>query len=362
MRCVGLRSWRCVAWLVWSSACTDPAFAPPTADASAASGPSARADADAAATSGDADEVGGRDFDPDAGSLGSADTGTAVDATDAGDALDGDMTAGPAVDAGATAEPLPGWARPLVGRYLKRAVSLLYDEVIGQPVISVDNSLVVISETTPGKLEMKVRVCSFSSQWSDAAARLQVVHPDTFPEATLHVLLGEAPHFSTDKVIQAVGYDPVRQTACSGGVSRVKKSPDQTWILGSTCTCADLPELLPLQASDCRVVDPDGDAQPGILLHGTGLASDLSVALNRSLKVAEGVVRADREHVLREEFAQNSACLGFGCPPLSTPVPCSVLTELIPLRGASDACAEVVALSQSTPVPALPLKDCKASP
>lgn len=347
-----------VALLLALAACTDPTFrdeiqeagAPALADGGV---PPAAGDAAQPAENTDERDAATAREDAaahDASSPASRDAATAPDA-----ALD-------APDAGGPSAAIPAWARPLLGRYYKRSILVGYDEQIppsGMTTASIELSLVTIGDGAAGELEMSIETCSMTTQWYSQTAKLAVEDVSRLTPTKLRLVLGEAPHFASETSFQNIGFDPSRAARCEAGVTRAPKFPEQDWIIGTSCTCPMTPEILPQTSSDCRLTDPDEDGRPGLKFTGTGLATDAAMVMNMSLKITEGEVRADREHVIHEERKINVSCVYAavdGCY-LGNNMPCpGEWTYMLPL--AADAtCATV--LAQSIPLPTLLSGDCR---
>jgi hypothetical protein len=350
--------------LLASAACTDPTF-PEEAGVSAVmerdSEPASSLGADAAQGSG-AQSAGERDAAPLGGGGGSERDAAPGDAR-APELADGAVGAdgGEPSDAGAVSPSgsVPAWARPLLGRYLKRSIVTGYDDLISMVTASVEMSLATIDANAQGELEMAIEVCSLSTQWLNNSAKLGLDDVSSIPMVKLRILLGESPRFSSETAFQAIGFDPARASLCAGGAVRAEPSPEQTWLLGTTCTCAATPEVLPLTSSDCRLTDPDGDGRPGVTFAGMGLAGDSALAMSLSLKIADGEVRADREHVLHERRETNASCVYSAVDrcDLGNNTQCpGVLTHVLPLDSAA-TCATV--LAQAIPLPVLSNADCR---
>lgn len=349
------------------AACTDPTFREETGDAAAGgavmdrdSGPASSLGADAAQDSG-GQGASERDAAPTGSGGGSERDAMAGDArapevSDGAAGVDG----GEPSDAGPVSPTsVPAWARPLLGRYLKRAIVTGYDDLISMVTATVETSLATIGENAQGELEMSIEVCSLSTQWLNQSAKLGLNDVSAIPPMKLRILLGEPPHFSSETAFQAIGFDPARAPACAGGAARAERSPDQSWIVGTTCTCAATPEVLPLSSSDCRLTDPDGDGRPGVTFAGTGLAGDSALAMSLSLKLTDGEVRADREHIFQERRMTNASCVYSAVDrcDLGNNTQCpGVLTHVLPLDAAA-TCATV--LAQAIPVPVLSNMDCR---
>ena len=376
------------------AACTEPTF-----DERSEAGSAARGDAAAATATRDTGDTGAMDDErPDAASSsgfdsaqeppidGAASSGSDTGAPallDGGAAVDGAVATTPEAqvpdvqvpdtqvpdepppDSGsptpqpdaAPPDPVPTWAKPLLGRFVKRSVYFAYDT--GGPVITVtiDVSLLDISASSSGQLELSGQQCGYRVYWSDGGASYTLVKPQGLPRFHMWLSLGQAPHFTSDTAPLYMGYDPTRQSRCTGS-AYADKFPDQTWLTTGRCACTGAPEVMPTESNDCRVTDPDSDGKPGVALDGAGLAPDITGAINTTTKITDGEVRADGEHLLREQHTRNVACLG-SCFSMNDQLCPGGETQIRPLP-ASATCAEALAKVDPLPYPPFPTKDCRA--
>lgn len=300
----------------------------------------------------------------DAGAV-AAEAGPAGDANPASDAAPASVTdavvlapdSGPAQPDAGPAASIPAWAEHLLGRYAKRSMYFAYDLNTGGITVTLDTSLVTISEAAPGQLEMLSQQCFYNVYRADGGGTFTLLKPESLPPLKGWISLGPEPHFSTETVLQHMGYDPTRQSRCSANSSYATKYEDQKWLT-TRCTCSAAPEVLPTAANDCRVSDPDMDEQPGVFFKGTGWASDMSAVLNTTRKISDGEVRIDREHVLREQRTRNVACL-VQCPPLNEQLCPGGETLMRPLP-ANATCADAVNEVNPIAYPVVPERDCRA--
>jgi hypothetical protein len=265
-------------------------------------------------------------------------------------------SAAPPSDA-ATLDPVPSWAKPLLGRFAKRSVFFAYDVAGSIITVTVDVSLIDISASANGQLELTGQPCAFRVYWSDGGASYTLLKPQALPPFHMWLSLGQAPHFSSDTASLYMGYDPSRQSRCTGSAS-ADKFEDQSWLTTGRCACTTAPEVLPTEANDCRVTDPERDGRPGVTLDGAGFAFDINAALNTTLKFTDGEVRVDGEHVLREQRTRNVACLG-SCFSMNESLCPGGETQLRPLP-ANATCAEALAKVDPLAYPPVPTKDCRA--
>jgi hypothetical protein len=297
-------------------------------------------------------DAGATHVDAASASAGDANRGSDANKLDAGDNLPGphsDASVMAAVDA------LPSWAKPLLGRYAKRSIIYAYDDPI--QTVTVEATLIDIAANAAGEIKLSSKLCKYAVHWSTGAASLVLDKPEALPPVELRIALGEAPHFSSDTAMQAMGFEPSRQSRCTSSGAHVMKFDDQKWLT-STCTCASAPEVLPTDPSDCRVADQDGDGRAGVLFLGSGIAIDATLTINTSLKISAGEVRVDREHVLTEQRTRNEWCFS-GCS--NTDILCPNRDTLVrPLDMPNPSCADALAAVDPIPVPILAERDCRA--
>jgi hypothetical protein len=365
-----------IACMLAAAACTEPSFAHPTPD----TGMDTPSDDGGVETTSVGSDAGPEDRDaaadsaarsePEPGSVLDASTPHEASPGSDADASPNDTAVPPAqaeagdtgpiappADAAPAPDPVPSWAKPLLGRFVKRSLFFAYDPVGEKVTVTVDVSLVTIAATDKAQLEWTGRQCSFRIHWTDAGASYTLVKPESVPPIHMWLSLGQAPHFSSDTGALYMGFDPTRQSRCSAGSTSAPKFEDQTWLV-SRCTCSSLPEVLPTESSDCRVIDPDGDSRGGVALKGEGWANDINAILNTSLKITDAEVRADGEHLLHEQRTRNAVCLGT-CFPMSEVLCPGGETLMRPLP-ANATCADAISKVAPIPLPPFPMSDCRA--
>jgi hypothetical protein len=358
------------AGVIAAAACTDPTFADPDEG-----GATTRSDAEVAATAGadssisSSNEAGDspRDAsvpDPDkdaddhtpASDAGSSAPDANVPAAEAGNARD----AGNDSMVVTPVDPVPGWAKPLLGRYAKRSVIYAYDDSVPTVTLTIEDSLVQITADADGALKLRSQLCSYVVGWRSGAALLTLDKPESIAPIEMHITLGSAPHFSTDTAMQQMGYDPSRQSRCTSGASRAMKFEDQKWLT-STCACTSTPQVLPTDAMDCRLTDTDGDMRGGVLFRGEGFAINGSVVVNASVKITDGEVRADHEHLITEQHTRNGYCLTPACGDIGNEVLCPQrYATLRQLQKADATCADARTAVNDIAVQTIPDGDCRA--
>jgi hypothetical protein len=326
------RALLCVAHvMLGTQACTEPTFSDRDADAEGAlsqDGAPAQA-SDATSMAGDAasmpDDEASSTPEPDAGSL-PADAGTSSSPSDASDATTLDSGAG-SVDADASpsavldtgpANTLPPWANELTGAYAKRSVTFSYDDSLIPPgnTRNVEYSIVTITPKD-GALELTIQLCDFSlSVANDGWLPVVFTNVASTPVMKGRIRLDAERAFSTDPIVQHLGFDPARSNGCAPGNRRMK-FPDQTWITGTTCECSST--ALPTSTADCRALDSDADGKPGINARGpyriSGALTDVAFVFDHSLAFVDGQVKSGGRHQLREVRAQEAGCLNAAVEP-----------------------------------------------
>lgn len=322
-------------------------------------------------------EDAGADHESDAGPPADGDAGAdlstsmldgAVPANDAApqaDATSGDPDAGQRLEAGA-GSTLPSWALPLIGTYAKRSVTFSYDDasiaIFGAiNTRNVEYSILTISQRG-NELELSLEMCAFRVVGSDSS-EFYFKNPAGMPKLTGRIVLGAPNSFSSERMVQSLGFDPARGTSC-GASGRRTKYPDQTWS-SAMCECRASP--LPDSLNDCRVIDGDSDARPGITGRGgftSASPTDVVLAFQYALTFSDGQVRPDQAHELHELRTQSQECLndsltsGDGCNFGNNTLCPDGTTKLLHREGVTCANFPEDAFE---PLPGLPspVKDCR---
>jgi hypothetical protein len=263
------------------------------------------------------------------------------------------------------ASTLPSWALPLIGTYAKRSVTLSYDDgplVLGYPAINTRNvelSVLTISQRG-NELEASQQLCAFEVVATDGT-RFYLKNPAGVPKLTGSIRLAAPDTFSSDTMVQNLGFDPERGSSC-GTSGRRMRYPDQTW---SSAMCECRASALPDGLNDCRVVDGDSDSRAGITGRGQFLSSafsDVLFVFQYSTTFVDGQIKADRAHELKERRTMGQECVnasidycGFGnntlCPGEST-------TKLIHQEVVTCASLSEAEFGALPPFPS-PVRDCR---
>lgn len=200
-----------------------------------------------------------------------------------------------------TVDPL--W-RPWIGRYAARIFLYAYDGLL-RPV-SEELSLVVI-EPQGDKLVLKQQLCLYEGNWQFLLeGNVRYRYPESVRlEAELKPTRRS---FETLLTRFQLGFDPEPPPGCSAGSMAPS---DQPWHQGA-CSCPRQPSAPPVDASDCRVLDPDDDGKPGVTfdaaISGTRLA--YYAAQDVEVRYTNGYRIDDRLYANVESTITNSV---FGC-------------------------------------------------
>lgn len=298
----------------------------------------------------------------DAGSASPSDAG----ATDvAAPAADAQLDVAPGSDA-APVDGLPAWAASLVGTYGKRSVTFSVDDAPGTPLNTrnVEHAIVKIVQTG-NMLSLSSQMCSYTVVIKGAQGSPPLVFKNatSMPPLLGRIVLGATNSFSSEPMLQHLGFDPARGNSCNGAGRRAKFE-DQTWITGTSCEC--YPTSVPEHIDDCRVIDSDGDGKPGITTHGPSplgtTVSDYAFVFDYSVTIVDGKVGVNRMHELREVRAQEPSCINFindGCSIGNNQLCPGGFTRLIPLDAAA-TCASLNTGDFGPPDPFPVEVDCRA--
>ncbi|MET0287908.1 MAG: hypothetical protein ABW352_25690 [Polyangiales bacterium] len=115
-----------------------------------------------------------------------------------------------------------------------------------------------------------------------------VLRPETFPVRTLQLTV-RGDRFETTGPAALIGYEEL--TSCSA-----EPHPDRRWLGGNACACTG-GSIPPTTPSDCRVIDSDGDQEPGFTVQFTGGTENFSRSRIRdSSQLISGVIAPDGRH------------------------------------------------------------------
>lgn len=291
---------------------------------------------------------------------GTRDTGsTVVDA----EAHDAELEIAPEEDAGPRTPVVPAWAEPLRGPFASRAVLFRQDELLMTRGVMVRLHQFVLAE---GGLQLRSKPCQYTASTSLATSTW--LDPSAAPEQTERVLFSDVEQrWSTDGEPIQYGFTRALPAICAGKVGElVNKPAEQVWTSSPQCRCAEIAEE-PL-SDDCRVLDPDGDMQPGFTFHfaGTGILGEADVfgGIDSASHFVNGQLRADgtlRANVRAADTnyqfgclpagCQNVAVLGKWCPSTINSV------EFVPLKQTEPSCQDVLAALDTLFPAALPTRD-----
>ena len=274
-------------------------------------------------------------------------------------------------DAGSTSEPavgaLPEWALPLVGTYAVRSVTFSFDDATATAFNTRNVELSLLKIVRHGEeLLLSRQMCSFvvSIEGAQGSPPLTFKNADSTPPMQGRILLSATHTFSTEPILQHLGFEPTRN-ACDMGSTRRAKYEDQTWLTAATCVCSAT--STPEHTDDCRVIDGDADGKPGITAHGPSplgtTERDYAMVFDYSVTILDGQVKANGAHELREVRAQEGACINTavdGCSVGHNELCPGGSTQLLPVDDEA-TCAAVSNMGAFGPPDAYPVEvDCRA--
>ena len=251
---------------------------------------------------------------------------------------------------GEPASPLPAL---LPGTYALRVQSYGRDGEAGTRLSQQGIMIADISGDPAARtLEMSVRFCEVRAE---ALPRLgpkvlvRTAFPERLPRRLFTVALRDGT-FHTEGPPLVVGYTQEPPEGCVPGMQLTRADP---WR--SSCTCPKQSDVPPTSSSDCRVVDADGDGEPGLtmLVAASNIQSRNHLRTKDMSQLVAGTIAPDRHHTahyVQSEETFNLKCANTYCA-ASTVASCAEalnramfapLDETGPSGGAW-TCAEVVA-------------------
>jgi hypothetical protein len=264
---------------------------------------------------------------------------------------------------------------PLVGTFAMRS-ALFGKQRNGTEVVSsksINYSLVTISKNSDGTFRLSEQGCWTQSvpnpnesgtqaySWSKPAW-VQAIAP-----SVQDLVANSNGSYTRTIPSKHFGWDPARQPAnCTSSATPVSPWPSG-W--GSTCTCNTPAASLPPYDKngtpyDCRLVDVDGDGQPGLsaiaatsapsspdanapLLGGTAFAAVDGAASWLITPQSNGNHTATINDL---SVAQVVGCSGLACTALASTPPGSLTcpqalnrAQFVPVTSSSDSCSEIIA-------------------
>lgn len=210
----------------------------------------------------------------------------------------------PEPDAGKAVESFPAWGDKLLGTYASLSHVFVVDELtLGFTITAMSrvDELSIVRVVREGEgARMYIKMCRFSGESEYDVQRM--VDARGVPEISRRVKFIEGGGFTTDAEPLGLGYDRAIPELCRGKPGQqVPKQPWQAW-LAETCRCPRAESDSP-RRDDCRLLDPDGDQQPGMTFvdRGRGIYANIldatlqAVVLRRSHPVL-GVIDAEGNH------------------------------------------------------------------
>lgn len=264
-------------------------------------------------------------------------------------------------DAGGSASAIPAWALPLVGTYAKRSVTFSYDDFVDtrngeQPfnTRNVELSLVKIAQNG-NQLDLSIQLCGYAVSVQNDSRAVVFKYASRTPPLKGRLVLGEPNHFTSaaegaaagTEMLSHLGFDPssARTAMCTPG-GRRPKFEDQKWITSSSycqCYATALPEAI----DDCRIVDSDGDGQPGIAANGPSVLTtvDFVMVFDYAVKIVDGEFSGDPQAapIWKEARRQTQACFANDLCGVGNNLLCPGGTTLLLRRTAQTTCADFTA-------------------
>ncbi|HEY6878083.1 MAG TPA: hypothetical protein VI299_08680, partial [Polyangiales bacterium] len=198
-----------------------------------------------------------------------------------------------AVDDAIEEFPLGQYA--VVARFYGRAVAAVGGWFGEQSIALLD------VQRTAGQLQANWKTCDFSGRFvlgviPDTVYR--VVRPDLLPERTLQLVV-DGRGFSMFGGPVPGGYEPLQD--CSAASAKVYT--DRPWLPDGRCTCSGDPSP-PTTATDCRVIDSDGDGAPGFAMRSTGGFDNVAnMRMYDGSNFVSGLIAADGKHTAQLQAA-----------------------------------------------------------
>lgn len=268
-------------------------------------------------------------------------------------------------------------ANPLLGTYAVRTV-IFGKSRIGTGTTSATTSkaisyaLVNVTAGANGSVTMTERTCAAETIPQQTNGAYGWSRPDlaqAIPPTVRTVAAGTGDTWTATSARGQLGWSPAQQPpTCTGsGTASSPSAWPSSW--GSTCTCNEPATSLPpydrdLAPYDCRLVDADGDGNPGISLYAStsappaGFGPPSGLIWATVFAASEGSSRwtitpaSDGRH--RGTIAEDSSnaivgCTGNACrgledaPPRSSTCPAAVnKVQFVPATAASDTCLEII--------------------
>jgi hypothetical protein len=205
-----------------------------------------------------------------------------------------------------------------------------------------------------GELMLRVRSCEDHATGGGGplSTDARMVAPERYP-ARVYTLQVTGDTFQTAGPPALAGFTAEPATPCSAG-ARVPAPPEQSWRKDHQCTCPR-DNSTPTTADDCRVIDSDGDGQPGFTVRWSGAVKREIYAARRDLsQMASGKIHADGHHTANYTWNHEHstlACSSGTCadglayrpcvPSVPNPVSFAPLGQLAP-SGAAWSCSELM--------------------
>jgi hypothetical protein len=209
----------------------------------------------------------------------------------------------------------PSAVAPLLGQYA--VIARFRGRDVAPELGWLSEEIVALAEITRDasseRLQMSWRVCehrhTIISPFLPQGIDGRVLRPERLPPRQFELSLSGGT-FRSSSDPQLAGYEPLTGSECPAGTKQSK--PDRPWLPNGQCTCPST-ELPPDRSDDCRVIDSDGDARPGLSVEYRGATVNQSyVRMKDQSQIVEGTIdAATREH--RASYAWNSDSHQLAC-------------------------------------------------
>lgn len=219
----------------------------------------------------------------------------------------------PAPDA--SEDPGPS-AALLLGTYALRIQSYgrdMDDRKLSQQGIMIAE---ISGDPEDGELAMSLRFCQVRGEAlprSGSKLTIRTEYAERLPMRQFTIALRDG-GFHTEGAPLLVGYLPEPPAGCTPG-AQLKRATE--W--GDTCTCPARNDVPPTSASDCRVIDGDGDGEPGITttVRAGAVVSESHLRSKDMSQLVSGEIVADRHHTasyVQSEETFDLKCSKTYCP------------------------------------------------
>lgn len=212
-------------------------------------------------------------------------------------------------------QPMRSDAERMLGRYAVRAQFFGTDRnamgVITHETLYLAD---VTRDEQTGSLQLDLQPCADRGEVSASAGLVRftvsVPQAERLPPRKLKLVL-ENGSFRTEGPPTPVGYTVEPPATCMAGREITRPNP-VPW--GTTCVCPSDLEVPPTKPSDCRVIDADGDGEPGFTSRAIGAVFGGSSGIRTKdlTQLVKGVIADSGRHTAALRYSAESAFLTCG--------------------------------------------------